>query len=104
MQEEDHVVVITHGGLLHYLTEDWIGSAELGGTGWDNCEVRSYRFVGEDEEGAPDNNAGIEETQESRRRRRGTEKPLTKEERVQLRETARNEWEAQGFERAAGNA
>ena len=98
---EDNIIVVTHGGLLHYLTEDWAGSADHEGTGWANCECRSYRFVEDDEEGARDGNAGIQETIESRRRRRGTEKPLTKEEKAQLRETARIEWERQGFQRAA---
>ena len=100
-RKEDDIIVVTHGGLLHYLTEDWVGSARLDGTGWENCESRTYRFVpaSKEQEGAQDNNAGIRETDESRRRRKGTEKPLTKEEKAQLRETARRDWEAQGFER-----
>ena len=100
---EQDVIVVTHGGLLHYLTGDWAGSAKFDGTGWANCEFRSYRFVDSDEEqeGAPPENAGILETDESRRRRRGTEKPWTKEETAQFKETASKEWEAQGFQRAA---
>ena len=102
-RQEDNVIVVTHGGLLHYLTEDWVGSAKLMGTGWENCEYRSYRFVapGDEQDGAKEDNAGIRETDESRSRRKGTEKPLTKEERTQLRETARKDWEAQGFEKGA---
>lgn len=51
------------------------------GTGWDNTEFRSYRFV--DEEGE---NEAFVETVESRQRRRGTEKPLTEAEQTTLEE------------------
>ena len=30
-RKEDHVVVVTHGGFLHYLTEDWNGYSHLFG-------------------------------------------------------------------------
>ncbi|KAI4114745.1 MAG: hypothetical protein LQ341_007764 [Variospora aurantia] len=50
------------------------------GTGWENVEYRSYRFVEGDGE-----NASLEEMEESRQRR--SKKPLTKEEKTQLRET-----------------
>ncbi|KAL8650630.1 MAG: hypothetical protein Q9210_003716 [Variospora velana] len=103
-REEEHIVVVSHGGLLHYLTEDWTGSGKFQGTrrpflrrvkkmlfpnaydpwytgtGWENVECRSYRFAKGDGE-----NASLEETEESRQRR--SEKPLTKEEKTQLRET-----------------
>ena len=52
------------------------------GTGWDNTEFRSYRFV--DEEDAT--NEAFAETSESRQRRRGTEKPLTDAEETKLKE------------------
>ncbi|KAI4230303.1 MAG: hypothetical protein L6R36_000114 [Xanthoria steineri] len=76
------IVVVTHGGLLHYLTEDWTGCEVVPGTGWENTEFRSYRFVDGD-----DQNASIEETAESRQRRGNEDKPLTKEEKTQMRET-----------------
>ena len=37
------------------------------------------------------------ETEESRARRRGTEKPLTEAERMQLRETAMKTWDNAGW-------
>ncbi|KAL8715850.1 MAG: hypothetical protein Q9220_000517 [cf. Caloplaca sp. 1 TL-2023] len=97
-RQETAIVVVTHGGLLHYLTEDWTGAAKfqeiaLQGTGWENTEFRSFHFVDGDDE-----NAAIEETGESRQRRGEGEKPLTKEEKTQFRETAAKDWEEQGYE------
>lgn len=66
------------------------------GTGWENTEFRSYRFVEGD-----DDNASLEETDESRSRRNEQTKPPTKEEKTQLRETATNKWEQQGYEKAS---
>ncbi|KAI4118633.1 MAG: hypothetical protein LQ338_007372 [Usnochroma carphineum] len=117
---EAEIVCVSHGGLLHYLTEDWTGSGKFQGkkrpffyrvmkklfpnaygpryvgTGWENCEFRSYCFVEGDDE-----NASMEETQESRQRRGGTQKPLTKEETTQLKETATNDWVEQGLQVAS---
>ncbi|KAL8736768.1 MAG: hypothetical protein Q9166_000134 [cf. Caloplaca sp. 2 TL-2023] len=121
-RDEEVIVVVTHGGLLHYLTEDWTGSLKLQGnnatrflrrmkkkifpssahkpnctgTGWENTEFRSYRFVDGD-----DDNASMEEIDESRQRRGNKDKPLTTEEKIQLRETATKEWESQGFEKTS---
>lgn len=110
---EKEIVVVTHGGLLHYFTEDWTGSGTFVGkndplkasaavvltdpvgTGWLNTEFRSYYFT-EAEEG--DGNASMTETAVSSHRRRGTEKPLTRAERLQLRETVQKTWESQGFQ------
>ena len=98
---EKEIVVVTHGGFLHYFTEDWTGYKESmgkfhhlspdptprliisSGTGWANVEYRSFMFADEDGD-----NATIVETQHSRDSRRGTEKPLTRTERMELRETA----------------
>ncbi|KAL8766433.1 MAG: hypothetical protein Q9209_006809 [Squamulea sp. 1 TL-2023] len=103
-RNEKAIVVVTHGGLLHYLTEDWAGSEQFQGahesdcigTGWENTEFRSYRFVAED-----DDSASIEEMTESKQRRGNEDKPLTKEEKMQLRETATKKWEAQGYEKTS---
>lgn len=110
---EKEIVVVTHGGLLHYLTEDWTESGIFDGknnsslvsarfaltdpvgTGWANTEFRSYHFAEAEED---DGDASMTETAESNYRRRGTEKPLTKAERLQLRETAKKTWERQGFQ------
>ncbi|KAL8681778.1 MAG: hypothetical protein Q9186_002093 [Xanthomendoza sp. 1 TL-2023] len=113
-RDEKEIVVVTHGGLLHYLTEDWTGSVKFQGnarpqedvmnqkysrslgTGWENTEFRSYTFVSGDDE-----NASMEETEDSRHRPGDSRKPLTKEEKTQLRETATKNWEALGYEKAS---
>lgn len=56
-------------------------------TGWANCEYRSYQFIdptGQDED------AALQETEESWQRRRGTEKPTTATERRQIRAVTEN--------------
>ncbi|KAL8763501.1 MAG: hypothetical protein Q9184_000713 [Pyrenodesmia sp. 2 TL-2023] len=102
-RNESEIVIVAHGGLLHYLTEDWTASEKFQayyfcfvGTGWENTEFRSYRFVDGD-----DGTASLEETDESRTRRNDKSKPLTKEEKTQLRETTTQNWEAQGYEKAS---
>ncbi len=75
-----HIAVVTHGGFLHFLTQDWDGMNPEKGTGWQNTEWRSYEFVeGEDEE------AGLRETGASWRRRRGSAVGLTETEQMELR-------------------
>ncbi|KAK4999313.1 hypothetical protein LTR66_001637 [Elasticomyces elasticus] len=95
---EKEIVVVTHGGSLHYLTEDWTGSQRytemLPGTGWANTEYRSYTF-----DPANPANASMVETEESRRRRGPhAEKPLGKEEKSNLENVTHKTWEAQGFQ------
>ena len=53
-------------------------------TGWRNVEYRSYYFTDDDS-----GNASLVETKHSRESRRGSEIPLTKEERMNLAKTAR---------------
>ena len=89
--EDRHIVVVTHGGYLHYFTEDWEGHEKFTGTGWANTEFRSYEFVEGDEAGA-----GLVETQESRERRKVI--PLTKDEQRELRATAEKGWSQSGFQ------
>ncbi|PQE17712.1 Histidine phosphatase superfamily clade-1 protein [Rutstroemia sp. NJR-2017a BVV2] len=121
-----NVVVVTHGGFLHYFTEDvsqhtytyifipflhhssfsppqieliinpkqWEDSAKFSGTGWENTEFRSYRFV--DEKG-DDANASVKETRESRERRNGSEKELTREEQENLRRVTEDSWGGGGL-------
>ncbi|KAF7539464.1 hypothetical protein G7Z17_g12422 [Cylindrodendrum hubeiense] len=79
---DEHILVVTHGGYLHFLTDDWQGVDEQHATGWSNCEYRSYQFVdptGKDEE------AALRETGESWRRRQGTSTQLTATEQLELR-------------------
>ncbi|KAI5464057.1 histidine phosphatase superfamily [Mariannaea sp. PMI_226] len=79
---DDHIVVVTHGGILHFLTDDWQGVDPQHATGWKNCEYRSYQFTdptGKDEE------AALQETPESWRRRHPSTVRLTVTEQRELR-------------------
>ncbi|KAF7861845.1 hypothetical protein EAF04_007727 [Stromatinia cepivora] len=93
--EDVNIVVVTHGGFLHYFTDDWEDSTLFVGTGWSNTEFRSYNFRAADYTNA---NASIEETKESRERRKGTEKPLSVEEQRNLKLAAENGWQKDGFQ------
>lgn len=90
--EDQHIVAVTHGGYLHYLTEDWDEHMRFTGTGWENTEYRSYAFIDGDEE-----NASMLETAESRQRRVGREHPLTADEQRNLRMNAEKSWEQRGL-------
>ncbi|KAJ8062995.1 hypothetical protein OCU04_008240 [Sclerotinia nivalis] len=95
-----NIVVVTHGGFLHYLTDDWEDSTLFVGTGWSNTEFRSYKFR---DAHFTDPNALIEETKESRERRKGIEKPLTVEEQRNLKLAAENGWQKDGFQQKVRN-
>ncbi|KAJ5173096.1 phosphoglycerate mutase family protein [Penicillium capsulatum] len=78
---EKEIVLVTHGGFLHYFTEDWEDSSQYQGTGWVNTEFRSFVFSEEthtdDLEGyaLDGDNASLVETIESRQRR-GKDGPM----------------------------
>jgi len=91
--EDIEIVVVTHGGFLHYFTEDWTGHDKYVGTGWQNTEFRSYNFRHGDDE-----NASLVETEESRIRRAGHETALTEDEQRQLRSTAESRWKESGYQ------
>jgi broad specificity phosphatase PhoE len=91
-RKETNIVVVTHGGFLHYLTEDFHGYDTFVGTGWANTEWRSYTF-----DLKSGTNFSITETPESRERRRGTEKSLTEAEQRNLKSSASKEWEKNGY-------
>ncbi|KAI0421638.1 histidine phosphatase superfamily [Xylaria grammica] len=80
--DDAHVVLVTHGGILHFITEDWAGINPGRGTGWENTEYRSYAFA---DETGQDPNASLAELPESRRRRQGSEIPLTGTEMREMR-------------------
>ena len=83
---EAHIVVVTHGGLLHFLTEDWCGFNPFAGTGWDNTEYRTYNFKSPEESTRDGiDMASVEETKESLRRREGRKKSLTADEEREAR-------------------
>ncbi|KAK4634347.1 putative phosphatase [Fulvia fulva] len=85
---EKEIVIVTHGGFLHYFTEDWSDTARFVGTGWNNTEYRSYTFSSHQPE-----EAHLIETPESLIRRKQAEetnKDLSKEEDVNLKRTVSN--------------
>ncbi|KAJ5737927.1 phosphoglycerate mutase family protein-like protein [Penicillium malachiteum] len=47
---EKHIALVTHGGFLHYLTEDWTGYVKGKGTGYANCEYRKLEFTEDSDE------------------------------------------------------
>ena len=69
-----------------------IGTPEAG-TGWENTEYRSYKFKDEQ-----DDDASLVETTASRERRRGTEKPLSQTEQMELEATHHKKGENGGFQ------
>ncbi|KAF2098278.1 phosphoglycerate mutase family protein [Rhizodiscina lignyota] len=120
-RKEKNIVMVTHGGFLHYFTEDFDGydtfngekfqqklesesdvderiliwMSEYPGTGWANTEYRAYTY-----DLKSGSNASILETSESRRRRRGDEKPLTEAEQRNLKMSATKAWEDVGYVKA----
>ncbi|KAF2149363.1 PGAM-domain-containing protein [Myriangium duriaei CBS 260.36] len=91
---EKDIVVVTHGGFLHYFTEDWTGANKFAGsTGWANTEFRTYTFQSPSD-------PTLVETPESRERREGKEKPLSKEEQKNLQRSATKQWEHAGYQKA----
>ena len=89
------IVVVTHGGYLHYFTEDWEGNEKFTGTGWANTEYRSFEFV---DASFKDEAASLVETIESRVKRSGKEKPLSVDEQRELKAAAEREWRECGFQ------
>lgn len=91
-----HIAVVTHGGFLHYFTEDWNGHDRFVGTGWANTEWRSYEFVQPEGVAGGDDRASLRELEESRSRR--GERPLSEAEQRNLRHSAEKEWQASGYQ------
>lgn len=82
MNGDEHIVVVTHGCFLHFLTDDWYGIPTKSTTGWRNCEYRSYQFA--DPTGT-DEDAALKETADSWRRREGLQIAPTLTEQRELR-------------------
>ena len=79
-----HIAAVTHGGFLHFLTQDYAGMSLEKGTGWDNTEYRTYEFVHPEKD--EDEEARLREVKASWRRRRDShEKGLTETEQRELR-------------------
>ena len=96
--EDPQIVLVAHGGVLHYITADWESADKHSGTGWENCETRSYAFT-EDFNSDEDPDAALLETMESRGKR-GLNHPMYgKEEQKKLFEAGMQGWENQGLQR-----
>jgi broad specificity phosphatase PhoE len=96
--ESPAVVLVTHGGFLHYLTDDWEDSDTYAGTGWQNCETRSYQFE-EDPAAGVNAEARLVETTESRLRRGKTSPVIGREKQLELFKVSMQRWESQGLQR-----
>ncbi|KAJ4348716.1 uncharacterized protein N0V89_010094 [Didymosphaeria variabile] len=96
-EAEGFVAVVAHGGVNHYFTEDWEGSSSGSGTGWKNCEFRTYKF--DDSSSSAVEWAAIVETEGSIRRRfpTGDYRELTPIEQYKLRDTTEKSWAADGY-------
>jgi broad specificity phosphatase PhoE len=95
---DPQVALVTHGGFLHYFTDDWEDSWLNPGTGWQNCETRSYVFKN-DVMDDMDAEARLTETMDSRLGRgKGNTMPAEEEQAV-LFEQAMENWENQGLQR-----
>lgn len=109
---EKQIVLVTHGGFLHWFTQDWQGFNEgagehtvsvmwvprndgngadevWSGTGWSNVEYRAYQF-------SEDGSDSLVETKESRESRRGAEKGLDMTEKIELNNAIDKTREANG--------
>lgn len=93
-----HVVLVSHGGYLHFFTDDWEDSWHRHGTGWSNCETRSYVFE-HDLNADVDAEARLTETMESRQKRGKTHPMYPRECQPELFNLAMEHWESQGLER-----
>ncbi|OAA78971.1 phosphoglycerate mutase family protein [Akanthomyces lecanii RCEF 1005] len=85
LDSDAHVVVVTHGAFLHFLTDEFQDIADGNATSWKNCEYRSYQFV---DASGQDDGAAIVETDESWQRRRGDKPRLSQHDLDELRTVA----------------
>jgi len=76
------IAVVTHGGFLHFLTDDFDGLNQQMGTGWANTECRTYEFV---EPEGEDDKAALRETSLSWKRRRGSATGLSETEQMEMK-------------------
>lgn len=107
---EKEIVLVTHGGFLHFFTDDWADTKKfqgrvaillkvskankiVTGTGWANTEFRTYQYTDRH-----DDRASLIETAESRQLRTGTETPLTETEQFELKQVAMKTWTDLGYQ------
>jgi broad specificity phosphatase PhoE len=92
------IVLVSHGGFLHFFTDDWEDAARYPGTGWTNCEAREYVFeddVRADSDGEP----RLVETMESRNKRGKTGLVHDGKQQRELFRLAMEGWGKQGLQR-----
>ena len=94
--ENVELVLVTHGGYLHYFTGDWEDASAGLGTGWKNCETRSYNF--ENSVAGSDAEAKIIETEQSRTRRGKTSPMPSWAQQNVLEEQAMQGWADAGLQ------
>ncbi|OGM50662.1 hypothetical protein ABOM_000782 [Aspergillus bombycis] len=96
--EDAEIVLVSHGGFLHYLTDDWEDAYRNPGTGWYNCETRAYVFES-DFRSNHDKEAWLIEARESRLRRGKGHPMYRKKDQVKLFTAAMERWQGQGLQR-----
>lgn len=96
--KDAQIVLVTHGGYLHYFTEDWEDSNKYYGTGWLNTEARVYEYVAGID--STDNEAALLETPESRAKRGKETHIFARDKQEALFHAGHQGWENQGL----GNA
>lgn len=92
------VVLVSHGGFLHYFTDDWEDADRFPGTGWANCEAREYVFE-DDVQTQDGDDAKLIEVVESRSRRGKTDHAPGRDQQCELFRLAMEGWEKQGLQR-----
>ncbi|KPI40169.1 uncharacterized protein AB675_11330 [Cyphellophora attinorum] len=100
--EDVQLVLVTHGGYLHYFTDDWEDATKGLGTGWDNCETRAYVFengIVAPEGTDPDVDARLVETLDSRKRRGKQGPTLGWEDQRKWEEKTYEGWQKVGLQR-----
>ncbi|KKK12296.1 hypothetical protein ARAM_001380 [Aspergillus rambellii] len=101
---EKEIIMVSHGGVLHYFTEDWEDSSQYQGTGWTNTEYRTYTFTEkidlDDLEGytLESDNASLVETIESRQRRGKDGPMIDREQQKTLYKKGVQGWDDQGLQ------
>ncbi|KAI1110213.1 phosphoglycerate mutase-like protein [Nemania sp. NC0429] len=97
--DDAHIVVVSHGGFIHFLTEDFSGLWERYFTSYGNTTMRSFQFV--DLRGDDDPDARMVQTHESCRLSRVPRyMDMSEEEKARCRApaVARVEWQKRDFE------
>jgi broad specificity phosphatase PhoE len=101
--EDVQIVLVTHGGYLHYLTHDWEDADKWLGTGWDNTEYRPFIFEKEFESDE-DPEAYIVETMENRMMRGKDYPVMSHAQNDEMFEKMLLGWEMQGLKNSKAEA